>query len=751
MLRLLSLILPLVASLSFAQDPIPRVNVFPKPSHVEDVPGEFRIDRPVQVIADSGCNQEAAYLAHMLNRAPVADGRQPKTIKLQLDGSADLGDEGYAMSVRQSEIDIHAQKAAGIFYGIQTLRQMLPPQTEDPMKSGRTRWSIPCADITDRPRFAWRGMLLDVSRHFFPKEDIERFLDHLAMLKMNVFHWHLVDDGGWRIQINKYPELTSTGAWRKWTPATWDYQHLLFPGLESGDRLYGGFYTKSDIREIVQYASERHITIVPEIEMPGHSMAALSSYPFLMCRGTTPTEWAAHAGYPMPNVYCAGKETTFKFLEDVLDEVMDLFPSKVIHIGGDEVDKFLWARCPDCQARMKAEGLKDEQELQSYFIKRIEKYLNSKGRTLIGWDEILEGGLAPNASVMSWRGMDGGIAAAQAGHEVVMTPTSHCYFDYSYQNTPTEHVFNFEPIPPGLTADQAKLIEGCQCNLWTEWVPDMATAEQRLFPRILALSEVAWSQHKDPDADTFVYRMRPFFNRMDALGINYYMPQPRPKFDAVLLNGPGTVEFEQSPLPGGTIRFTTDDTAPTAQSQAYSGPIYVSRPMVITAALFSANGAMSDPVHVHVGAYQPVSPTGLVEGLSWKAVQGQFSTVPDATNLPSIAGGADTSIRLEGNLKENYALQFDGFIRIDREGVYTFYTSSDDGSALSIGGLRVVDNDGPHGTVEKSGRIYLKPGYYPLRVGYFQAGGDQSLSASIQGPGIEKQALTGGILFKVRS
>ncbi|MBC8435942.1 MAG: beta-N-acetylhexosaminidase, partial [Bacteroidetes bacterium] len=371
--------------------------------------------------------------------------------------------EGYRLNISQYQILLTGNSGEGLFYGMQTLLQLFPPticKVTKPVE-GKT-WHIPCIDIKDYPRFPYRGMHLDVSRHFFPKEFIKRYIDLLAIYKMNIFHWHLTDDNGWRIEIKKYPKLTEVSAWRV------DHEDLPWrdrPAQQPREETtYGGFYTQEDIKEIVQYAAQRYITIIPEIEMPAHTVEVLAAYPHLSCTGGPFT--VPPGGYwPNIDIFCAGNDSVFTFLEDVLTEVIALFPSEYIHVGGDEATKTRWEKCTKCQARIQAEDLKDEKELQSYFIKRMEKFINSKGKKLIGWDEILEGGLAPDATVMSWRGIEGGIAAARQGHDVIMTPTSHCYFDYYQANpefepvaiggfTTLQKVYSFEPIPGELSSEE---------------------------------------------------------------------------------------------------------------------------------------------------------------------------------------------------------------------------------------------------------------------------------------------------------
>ena len=425
-----------------------------------------------------------------------------------------------------NSVVVRAPHQTGLFYGVQTLLQLLPPEIFSSNVVANVSWEIPCLHIEDKPRFKWRGLMLDVSRHFFNKDEVERLLDEMALHKLNTFHWHLVDDQGWRIEIKKYPKLTEVGAWRA------NIGFGMEPRASAAygpDGRYGGFYTQDDIREVVKYAAARHITVVPEIEMPGHSSAALAAYPQFSCTGG-PFEPPLIGGV-FDGIYCPAKEQTFKFIEDVLSEVFELFPGKYIHIGGDEVPKETWKNSAECQALMKREGLKDEEELQSWFIRRIEKFINAHGRTLIGWSEILQGGLAQNATVMDWIG--GGEKAARSGHDAVMTPTSYCYFDH-YQSTdqknepyaiggylPLKKVYSFEPVPKDLAAEFQHHILGPQANLWTEYIPNFRQVEYMMFPRACALAEVGWSPQSARDWSDFQRRLAVQEKRLAELGVNY--------------------------------------------------------------------------------------------------------------------------------------------------------------------------------------------------------------------------------------
>jgi hexosaminidase len=442
-------------------------------------------------------------------------------IQLTTNGaSSTLGPEGYELSIATHGVTIRAVNPAGLFYGCQTLVQILPLEAEN------GAWNIPCLTVHDQPRFQWRGLMLDVSRHFFTKPEVERLLDEMAWHKMNVFHWHLVDDQGWRIQIKKYPLLTEMGAWRK----SIGFGLATNDGTAYGpDGRYGGFYTQDDIREVVAYAQARHIMIVPEIEMPGHSSAALMAYPQFSCTGgpfTTDLPGGVFNG-----VYCAGNDATFAFLQDVLTEVFEMFPGPYIHIGGDEVLTDNWKHCAKCQARMQTEGLKKESELESYFIRRMEKFVNANHRRLVGWSEIREGGLAPSATVMDWVG--GAVEAATSGHDVVMSPLADCYFDH-YQSTnhatephaiggylPLSQVYSFEPIPTNLPPALQFHILGGQANLWTEYIGSFRHVEYMVWPRLGALAEVDWSPKESRNWDDFVRREKIDCLRLDQLGVNH--------------------------------------------------------------------------------------------------------------------------------------------------------------------------------------------------------------------------------------
>lgn len=560
-------------------------NLIPKPQNIIVGKDSFIISSKTIIQADKN-SFEANYLRDLIKIQAGLDLKiDPKDISksiqllLKQQDTISFDKEAYELNVSNDKIIIAAFSSQGIFYGIQTLLQVIPFE-----KSKQT--SVPCLKISDQPKFQWRGMHLDVCRHFFSKEFIKKYIDYLAMYKMNTFHWHLTDDQGWRIEIKKYPKLTEIGAWRNGSMIG-HYTDQSFDNIR-----YGGFYTQEEIKEIVAYAKERHITIVPEIEMPGHALAALAAYPEFSCTGG-PFQVGKTWGV-LEDVFCP-KDETFTFLKNVLTEVMDLFPSEYIHIGGDESPKVRWKSCPHCQKRIKDEDLKDEHELQSYFIQRIEKFVNSKGRKIIGWDEILEGGLAPNAAVMSWRGTEGGIAAAKQKHFVVMSPGSHCYFDH-YQGEPknepiafggytnVEKVYSFNPIPKELSTEESKYILGAQANVWTEYINTPEHVEYMVFPRIAALSEVVWGTSNSKEYKKFEKRLISHFEIYDKKGINY----SKAIFEVTSKVQPAEdgIAFELKSVNPSGIKYTTDGSEPNTNSISYEKPILVTSNKTIKAAYF---------------------------------------------------------------------------------------------------------------------------------------------------------------------
>ena len=515
-------------------------SLIPQPAQMEVQPGMFQLTSKTEITFGGG-ESEAQKLAADLRVAtgfklPVSPmgslaKKQEITLLLQTNQFEKYGAEGYELTVTPKYIGITAVTEAGLFYGGRTLLQLLPPEIFSTNVVKDFEWPVPCVKITDQPRFVWRGLMLDVSRHFFNKTEVEQLLDAMALHKINTFHWHLTDDQGWRIEIKKYPKLTSVGAWRSGvgfglpTNSTTAY---------GPDGRYGGFYTQDDIREVVAYAAARHITIVPEIEMPGHALAALASYPEFGS-GSGPFAVLLSGGVN-PGIFSPAKPETFQFLDDVLTEVFQLFPGKYIHIGGDEVPKGPWKNDTACQALIKSENLKNEEELQSWFSRRMEKFINAHGKTLLGWSEILQGGLAQNAAVMDWIG--GGREAASQGHDVVMTPNSFCYFDH-YQSQdhatepraiggylPLQQVYAFEPVPARLAPEFQQHILGGQGNIWTEFIPNFKQVEYMAFPRLAALAEVTWSPKAARNFDDFTRRLKTDDQRLDQMGVNHRVFRP---------------------------------------------------------------------------------------------------------------------------------------------------------------------------------------------------------------------------------
>ena len=506
-----------------------EVSIVPITNHLEETNGAFVLKSNTSIgVIDAELIPAAEYLADMLSSATGYDLKVKEgegTITLAL-GDIQGKEGAYTLTAESDKVNITGNSYGGVIAGIESLRQLFPPQIESKEIVKGTDWAIPAVNIQDAPRFEWRGIMLDVSRHFYTIDEVKELLDVMALYKMNKFHWHLTDDQGWRIEIKKYPKLTTVGGYRKKTivgymwdnPTEWDTKR------------YGGFYTQEDIKEVVAYAKKRFVEIIPEIEMPGHSVAALTAYPEYSCTGG-PFEVEGRWGV-FNDIYCT-KESTFTFMQDILDEVVELFPSSYIHLGGDEASRIRWKNCVHCQERMKQEHLTKEAELQTYFINRIENYLNTKGKKIIGWDEILEGGILQRATVMSWRGEKGGIHAAKAGYDVIMSPNIYMYFNCLQSKVnekkignpnrviTLEKVYNYHPVPEVLSADEAKHIKGVQANLWTEYMSALDEMEYMLYPRVAALSEVAWSKKENKDYGRFCTRLESIRRHYDVLGVNY--------------------------------------------------------------------------------------------------------------------------------------------------------------------------------------------------------------------------------------
>ncbi len=609
-------------------NPGDSLTVTPRPAEVKPGKGVFLISS--STLLQTGANdQEAARIGQFLAQAVRGNGGPDlalaqggtvgpgsSVIRLKINPNMKLPEEGYELSVTTGGITLLSKTPAGLFRGVQTLSQMLPGI---PGQVTDAAMEIPCVRIRDYPRFPYRGMHLDVSRHFFPKEFILRYIDLLAHYRMNTFHWHLCDDNGWRIEIKKYPELTKISAWRvDHEDKPWTERPAALPGEKA---TYGGFYTQEDIREVVKYAADRFITVIPEIEMPAHAVEVLAAYPRLSCTGG-PFAVPTGSYWPNNDIYCAGNDSVFTFLEDVLKEVMDLFPSKYIHIGGDEADKTNWKKCPKCQARMTSEGLKDEKELQSYFMRRIEKFIVGQGRKVIGWDEILEGGLGPEATVMSWRGVEGGIAAARQGHDAIMTPTSYCYLDYYQADksfeppaiggfVPLKKVYSYEPVPEELTSMEAKHILGVQGNLWTEWIPTASHAEYMVLPRMIALAEVGWSSRATRNWSDFRRRMERQYDWLSGSGYRFSRGSFHVEVSTQFNRKKGVAELvlssEQGTMP---IRYTLNGNDVTPTSSVYTGPVELTGNCLIRAGLFD-EGVLKEritelPFLFHKGIGAPV-------------------------------------------------------------------------------------------------------------------------------------------------
>ena len=596
--HIFSAVLILLVACSRTEQAPQVISIIPQPASVQAAEGVFKLDRKTTIYVESGDSSLVRTFAFLNERLLKAAGFSLPIIvgdPLQYGGekgifvlNAGLKQEAYHLRISPDRVVVDYGDGAGAFYAVQTILQLLPVNIFASERQRGVKWDIPCCDIEDAPRFPYRGMHLDCCLHFFSMDFLKKYIDVMALHKVNRFHWHLTEDQGWRLEIKKYPLLTEKGQWRKETVIG-----SLYSGFYDGTP-YGGYYSQDEVRELVKYAAERYVTIIPEIELPGHALAAIACYPELSCgledHYETATKWGI-----FKQVYCP-KEETFKFLEDVFDEVFELFPSELIHIGGDECPKASWKQCPHCQALIKKLGLKDEYELQSWFIQRMEKYINSKGRQIIGWDEILQGGLAPNAKVMSWLGEEGGIKSAQQHHEVVMAPYPKYYLDYWQADPDSEPLamggptllrtmYDYNPVPDVLSQEERKYIIGVEGCVWTEYMPTPARVEYMAWPRMCAIAEAGWTT-QGKDWDGFTRRLETHLGRLDKLDVGYCKAFYDPFIELHKDTEYSKIATISVDAPDAEIHFTLDGSTPSEASPLYIGPFVINRQQTVTAGAF---------------------------------------------------------------------------------------------------------------------------------------------------------------------
>lgn len=714
-----------------------RYGIVPYPQELTPQEGEFVINAKTKLSAPIQFKNEVAQLQALITQGigkplPVA---ATGNIVFVHDDKLE-GEEDYTLSITTRELVISARTSTGAFRAVQTLRQLMPASIEG-VKTGKlTQMAIPAANIKDHPVYGWRGMHLDVSRHFFSIAYLRKFIDLLAMYKMNKFHLHLTDDQGWRIEIKKYPLLTSQGAWREFNnqdsacmkkaktnpDMEIDKAHIV---QRNGKTMYGGFYTQAQMKSLIAYAAARHVEIIPEIDMPGHMMAAIKAYPYLSCEGGS--TWGALFTTPI----CPCKESTFKFAEDVYTEIAALFPSQYMHLGADEVEKSSWAKSADCNEVMKANGLKSVEELQSYFVKRMEKFFNSKGKKLIGWDEILEGGISETAVLMYWRSWvpSAPVHAAKNGNYVIMTPGNPLYFDGIPDRNSVSNVYHFQPVPKGLTADEAKYIIGAQANMWTEMIPSEARADFMFMPRMTALAEVLWT-HRD-DYDNYLQRLSTQYKRLDQLNVHYRMPDLEGFTDDNVYVGKTVLNITK-PMAGMKIHYTTDGTAPDLKSPEFPEGYIIPGDISIKLAGFSPLGNRSDIYTLNYrkqSFFKPVTVSGTQPGLKLDYFFGAFKGVTKLGDKPDSTFTVHNAIMPDslGHGGKAFGATIKGYIEVPETAIYSFFLTADDGANLYIENEKVVDNDGFHAPLQKSGQIALEKGAHPFEVKFIEGGGGYTL------------------------
>jgi hexosaminidase len=749
-----------------AQDVDPNMGIIPAPVSVKRSAGNFVLSRETALLADSIDNKAVLFLGDYLQNKtalripPKQYSGQSSNNSLVLTsiGSENIPAEGYRLTITPQNITI-VGKGAGLFYGIQTLIQLVP--LDHPAII-----SIPCGQIEDFPRFRHRGFMLDVSRHFFSVATVKKYIDLMAMYKLNNFQWHLSDDQGWRVEIKKYPKLTEIAS-RRTETLIGNYHDRQPQQYDSTP--YGGYYTQDEIREVVRYAASKYINIIPEIDMPGHSKAALTAYPEFGCNAPD-TYNVSGTWSERHNVFCP-TEATFGFLQDILTEIMALFPGKYIHIGGDEVAKDDWKASAFSQQLIKRLKLKDEKGLQSYFIRRMEEFVNSKGRVVIGWDEILEGGLAPNATVMSWRGEAGGIAAAQQKHDVIMAPSNQAlYLDHTQGtnlntepvgiggNAPIQKTYNYNPVPVQLTPDQQKYIIGVQANLWNEYIATPNKAEYMILPRLMALSEIAWTPLANKNFTDFMeVRIPQHLAVIEKSNYNYRVPAAIGAKDTIMFGSQLTAQLKPS-VKGAKVYYTIDGYTPNETDLEYTAPLSFNIPpnqyrelqtVVITPA--GKRSVATKTVVYNKTPLPPVEYASNRQGMLYQLFPGDFTNVRQL-NLTTAPFDTLQVVKSFNTLPfrkvaSSFGVIYNGYLRVAEDGVYGFSTLSDDGSMLFVDDVPVVDNDGRHSPIEKGGAVPLQKGFHKITIKYIDVRIPGKIQVFMTMPGKPKGELSPDSLF----
>ena len=715
--------------------------LIPEPVSIIETPGSLTLDKEVGVaIVDSTLLPAVAYLEEILPAEVRLMDWDEADIRIAYEDSLEEG--GYELDVNRKNVNILAADYSGAASAIATVRQLLPASlSEDNM-------TLPAAFVKDAPRFTWRGMHLDVSRHFYNKEEVMRLLDLMAVYKFNKFHWHLTDDQGWRIEIRQYPLLTEKGAWRE---LNWQDRECLEraekehnPDLRlqedklktlEGKTVYGGYYTQEDIREVVAYAAERGIDVIPEIDMPGHFLAAIDEYPYVTCKGQQ--GWGQVFSSPV----CVGNDKALEFCKNVWREVFELFPYEYVHIGGDEVDKANWKRCPDCRRRVRTENLESAEALQAWFIRNMENFFNENGKHLMGWDEIVEDGLSDQAVISWWRSWvpDAVAKATGAGMKAVICPSEYMYFDYPADADNLGKIYNWEPVPAGLSPEQQNLVWGVQCNVWTEWIPTVDRMDYMIFPRALAVSERAWTrQDKEKDLQDFENRLVTHIARMDEMDVHYRIPDLTGFWERNVFVDSDVLDIKCL-VKDVEIRYTTDGSVPNRESALYEGPIDITETTLFKLRTFRPDGTAGDIVEVSFSKEDYLPAAGslpeLEEGLhaDWYDFRG--NTCKNITTAPFNGSMVAEKVCIPESVRGNIGLLLEGYIHIPEDGIYTFSLLSDDGSILELDGQTVVDNDGPHGPKAKQGQKALRKGLHRINVSYYDFNGGKLALYYIDGKG----------------